>query len=102
MCLCYDTIFQSVSATRISVTENQIKCDLLRTMPNNERFRSADCDGVRLYFALRCGPLIYLDVDSSDNFQLERKYRKNGGSDVFWPGIVFQKYCKKCLPSSPF
>ena len=39
--------FQSISATHLTVTENQIKCDLLRTMPNNERFRSADCDGVR-------------------------------------------------------
>ncbi|XP_078381614.1 uncharacterized protein LOC144664361 isoform X2 [Oculina patagonica] len=38
---------KSVSATRITETENQIKCDLLRTMPNNERFRYADCDGVK-------------------------------------------------------
>lgn len=38
---------KSISATHLTVTENQIKCDLLRTMPNNERFRSADCDGVK-------------------------------------------------------
>ena len=51
--LMYDNYyFQSVSATHITVTENQIKCDLLRTLPNNERFRTADCDGVRFYFAL--------------------------------------------------
>lgn len=47
-----DHCFQSISATHLTVTENQIKCDLLRTMPNNERFRSADCDGVRYYFKL--------------------------------------------------
>lgn len=28
------------------MTDNQIKCDLLRTMPNNERFRSPESDGV--------------------------------------------------------
>ena len=27
-------------------TERQIKCDLLRTMPNNERFKSLDSEGV--------------------------------------------------------
>ena len=59
--------FQSISATHLTVTENQIKCDLLRTMPNNERFRSADCDGVRFYFKLGSFLLsfiIYLDPGS--------------------------------------
>ncbi|RMX44344.1 hypothetical protein pdam_00015971, partial [Pocillopora damicornis] len=31
----------------LGVTENQIKCDLLRTLPNNERFRSADSEEVK-------------------------------------------------------
>lgn len=39
-------VFQSLSGNELTVTDNQIKCDLLRTMPNNERFRSPDSDGV--------------------------------------------------------
>lgn len=37
----------SLSGDQLTVTDNQIKCDLLRTMPNNERFRCQDSDGVK-------------------------------------------------------
>ncbi|XP_068694929.1 uncharacterized protein [Montipora foliosa] len=37
----------SLSGYQLTVSDNQIKCDLLRTMPNNERFRSLDSEGVK-------------------------------------------------------
>ncbi|KAM7451092.1 hypothetical protein ABFA07_001163 [Porites harrisoni] len=38
---------KSLAENPLNVTDNQIKCDLLRTMPNNERFRSPESDGVK-------------------------------------------------------
>ena len=38
--------YKSLAENPLNVTDNQIKCDLLRTMPNNERFRSPESDGV--------------------------------------------------------
>ncbi|KAK2567207.1 TBC1 domain family member 2B [Acropora cervicornis] len=37
----------SLSGYQLTVSDNQIKCDLLRTMPNNEKFRCPDSDGVK-------------------------------------------------------
>ena len=38
--------YKGLAENPLNVTDNQIKCDLLRTMPNNERFRSPESDGV--------------------------------------------------------
>ena len=80
--------FQTTTSSKLNVFENQIKCDLLRTMPNNERFRNPDSDGVGIF----CQPLF-----CSYTLVLKRVRRAR----VFPSGVVFltkQLNCYNLFP----